>query len=74
MAKATKPLGMAITFLGLALLLYALYAGATGGSIGSAGGMDSTAWAAVIGWFAILVGPALWEGETPASIKRKLKR
>ena len=74
MAKATKPLGIVITLLGLVLLIYALYAGATRGSIGSAGGMDQVAWAAVIGWFAILVGPALWEGETPVYIKKKLKR
>ena len=35
--------------------------------------MDSRVWAAILGWFFILTGPALWQGEVPTAIKRKLE-
>ena len=35
--------------------------------------MDSRVWAAILGWFMVLTGPALWQGEVPAAIKRKLE-
>jgi len=69
-----KALGAALTILGLALLLYVFYVGATTGSIGKPGEMSRDAWLALIGWFSFLIGPALWAGETPVSIKEKVKR
>ncbi len=72
MSGAVKALGIIITLIGLALLVYAFYEGAVNGSIGNAGETSKAAWAAIIGWFAILIGPALWEGETPVTIKKKL--
>ena len=72
MAGARKVLGIIITLAGLVLLAYAFYEGAVNGSIGNAGETSKAAWSAILGWFAILIGPALWEGETPVSIKRKL--
>ena len=32
------------------------------------------AWAAFLGWFLVLIGPALWQGEVPAVFKRRAGR
>jgi len=71
---AVKALGAALTIIGLLLLLYVFYVGAVNGSIGKPGEMSRDAWLAIIGWFAFLIGPALWAGETPVAIREKLKR
>lgn len=40
---------------------------------GKPGMVDSTAAAIIIGWFLILIGPAIWQGEVPATIKSKVE-
>ncbi len=74
MNQAVRALGAILTILGVVLLLYVFYAGATKGTIGEPGTMSRDAWLALIGWFSMLIGPALWAGETPVSIKQRLKR
>jgi len=69
-----QALGAALTILGLLLFLYVIVAGAQSGQIGSDKAFQNDALAAVAGWFLILIGPALWFGETPASIKRRAGR
>jgi len=71
---AVKAIGAILTIGGLLILLYVFYIGATKGMIGEPGQMSRDAWLAIIGWFAFLIGPALWAGETPVAIKEKLKR
>lgn len=69
-----KAVGAAITILGIIFIVYVLYDGAANGTIGEAGKINTDAWLTLLGWFFILIGPALWFGETPVSIKKKLKR
>lgn len=74
-STVVKALGIIITVLGVLFLAYAFYAGAANGAIGEGGNKINTdALLALTGWFFILIGPALWAGETPVSIKGKLKR
>ncbi|MEB3806054.1 MAG: hypothetical protein GSR73_00850 [Desulfurococcales archaeon] len=72
--SAVKALGAVITILGLLFLLYTFYLGAVHGKIGEAGKVSTDAWLAILGWFLVLIGPALIAGETPVAIKQKLKR
>ncbi len=74
MNPAVKAVGAVLTIAGLLALLYVFYVGATTGSIGKPGEMSREAWLALFGWFAFIIGPALWAGETPVSIKQRLKR
>lgn len=67
---AKKALGALITAVGLLLLLYALAGGAGDKAIGSKETLQTEAIAAILGWFAVLVGPALWFGEAPAVIRK----
>ncbi len=73
-SAAVKGIGAALTIIGLLLLLYVFIVGAQNGAIGEPGKMNRDAWLAIIGWFAFIIGPALWAGETPVAIKQKLKR
>jgi len=73
-SSAVKALGAILTIIGLLLLLYVFYVGAKTGSIGKPGEMSRDAWLALIGWFSFLIGPALWAGETPVTIRERLKR
>lgn len=73
-SPAVKAAGAIITILGIIFLLYVFYIGAVNGTIGEAGKLKTDAWLALAGWFFILIGPALWAGETPVAIKEKLKR
>ena len=61
--------GAIITILGLLLLLYGLAMGAVHGKIGRAGEISFDAGAIILGWFMILIGPAIWFGETPARVR-----
>lgn len=36
---------------------------------GKPGIIDRTAAAVILGWFLILIGPAIWQGEVPAALK-----
>lgn len=69
-AKLRAILGAAVTVVGLVLVVYALAAGAFEGRIGSEEGFTGHAAAAILGWFMILVGPAVWFGEAPVAITR----
>jgi len=73
--KAVQAIGAILTILGIIFLIYVFYYGATHGAIGSSQAkMTTEAWLALLGWFFILVGPALWLGETPVAVKKRLKR
>lgn len=82
MNDAKKIVGMGLTALGVLLLAYGVLKGLIstgGGDIALVGSKDTAdvqldALAMIIGWFAILIGPALWLGETPAVIKRQVAR
>ncbi len=39
---------------------------------GKPGMIDLTVTAIIIGWFLVLIGPAIWQGEAPATIKSKV--
>ena len=64
-----EALGAVITILGLLLLLYGLAMGVVHGKIGKAGEVSLDAGAVILGWFLLLIGPAVWFGETPATVK-----
>lgn len=82
MSDAKKIVGMGLTAIGVLLLAYGVLKGLT--SMGGEGvalvgsketaDMQPDALAMIIGWFAILIGPALWFGETPTVIKRQVTR
>jgi len=64
-----EALGAVITVLGILLLLYGLAMGAVNGKIGEAHKISLDAGAVILGWFMLLIGPAVWFGETPATIR-----
>jgi uncharacterized membrane protein len=73
--NAKEAAGAAITILGLILLLYALGMGAVNHHIGEGGNkISGDAWATIIGWFLVIIGPAIWFGEAPAKIKEAAGR
>ncbi|MCE4610402.1 MAG: hypothetical protein F7B17_00335 [Desulfurococcales archaeon] len=78
MASAQEPkrmVGMALTVIGILLLLYAIASGLMNGQIGTKSTAIAPDVAAfIVGWFAILIGPALWLGEVPAAIRRRAGR
>ena len=78
MASAQDPkrmAGMALTLIGALLLLYAIASGLINGQIGTKStGITFDIAALLIGWFAILIGPALWLGEVPAAVRRRAGR
>ncbi|MEB3861238.1 MAG: hypothetical protein GSR84_03350 [Desulfurococcales archaeon] len=69
-----EALGAALTIIGLLIFLYIIASGAGSGAIGSKEATSSDAIMTIVAWFMILIGPALWFGETPAVIKRKAGR
>ena len=69
--SAREILGVIVTALGLGLLAYAFIVGAYYHEIGAGRTITPDAWAAILGWFLVIIGPAIWFGETPASIKEK---
>jgi len=66
---ASKPLGLAMTVLGILLFIYAMIAALSKGQIGSKDAWTPDAIAILIGWFMLLIGPAIAFGEAPASVK-----
>jgi hypothetical protein len=64
--------GAVITIIGVILLAYVFIVGGLHGHIGAGGKITADAWAALIGWFFTIGGPALWFGEVPAAIKRRV--
>jgi hypothetical protein len=63
--------GLALTLLGVLLFLYAIAEAVAQGHIGSREAWTPGAEAILVGWFLLLIGPALAFGETPASLKPK---
>jgi putative Mn2+ efflux pump MntP len=76
LSPETKRLaGMALTALGVLLLAYAIVTGLAKGQIGTKEAAITPDIAAfIVGWFAVLIGPALWLGETPAVIRKAARR
>ena len=79
MTEARDPkrtLGLILTILGIALMGYAIIVGLSKGSIGvkNSQTIAQETIALIIGWFAVLAGPALWLGETPAAIRKAVRR
>ena len=71
---AVKALGLALTVIGVLLMLYSFAIGPFRGHIGSSKSLTSDAISMIIGWYFIIVGPALYFGEAPAKIRREVAR
>jgi len=69
--SASKAVGLAITLLGVLLFLYAGVEAVAQGHIGSKTAWTPGAEAIILGWFLLLIGPAIAFGETPAAVKPK---
>ncbi|RUM46929.1 MAG: hypothetical protein DSY37_04130 [Hyperthermus sp.] len=70
---AARALGAALTILGLLLFAYAIVVGASRGQIGSQQHWTSDAVAVILGWFLLIVGPALYFGKTPARLAAQVQ-
>ncbi|MCE4614193.1 MAG: hypothetical protein F7B60_01500 [Desulfurococcales archaeon] len=80
MSKAVKALGYTLVVIGVILLIYSFTVGWLNGHIGTcanakctAYNWDATSYSAIIGWFLILIGPALIFGEAPELVKQKVR-
>ncbi len=75
-SAALKALGLALTWIGLALLLYALASPFIYGKpyIGSKEAWTPDAIAVILGWFMVIIGPAIAYGERPVAIEKMIKR
>ena len=81
MSKAVRALGYVLVIIGVILLIYTFAAGAFTGYIGGAcantncstHAWDAASYSAIIGWFLILIGPALIFGEAPELVKQKVR-
>jgi uncharacterized membrane protein len=79
-SQAAKALGYTLVIIGIILLVYAFTIGALHGHMGTCANAkctahewDASAYSAIIGWFLILIGPALIFGEAPELVKKKVK-
>jgi len=66
--------GAVITILGILLIGYSLTAGAIHHAIGVAGKVSGDALSAILGWFLVIIGPAVWFGETPVALRRQVTK
>lgn len=83
-SDSKKMIGAALTIIGLLLLAYSVFKGLVAPTtvdndkginlIGSKESASIDAISVILGWFAILIGPALWLGETPAVIRKQARR
>jgi hypothetical protein len=80
MSKAVKATGYIISIVGILLLIYAFTLGWMHGQMGACANAecksfnwDTSAYSAIIGWFLILIGPALIFGEAPELVKAKVR-
>jgi len=72
--KAREALGLIITVLSLLLFAYEiLYVGLVSGSIGIKGQVATDAILISAGFLLIILGPALWLGEVPATLKKLIE-
>ncbi|GBF08855.1 hypothetical protein apy_05800 [Aeropyrum pernix] len=72
--EAKQAAGALLTVVGVLLILYAIYSGFVNETIGSTEKFSADAAAMIVGWFAVLIGPALLFGETPAAVKKAAGR
>jgi len=79
-SQAAKALGYTLVIIGIVLLIYAFTIGALHGHMGACANAkctarewDASAYSAIIGWFLILIGPALIFGEAPEIVKEKVR-
>ena len=71
---AKESLGLAITVLAIAILLYELlYVSPTTGGIGVRGAVTTDAVLVSAGFLLILIGPWLWLGEVPVAVKKMIE-
>ncbi|BEP16893.1 hypothetical protein PYJP_02450 [Pyrofollis japonicus] len=68
---AVKATGALLTAIGLILMIYAFVIGPIHGKIGSKSAWTSDAISMILGWYFIIVGPALYFGEAPAKLRRE---
>jgi uncharacterized membrane protein len=68
---AVKALGALLTIIGLILMIYAFVIGPVHGQIGSKNAWTNDAISMILGWYFIIVGPALYFGEAPAKLRRE---
>jgi hypothetical protein len=72
-SAAVKALGWLLIALGIIAFAYGFTEGALRGHIGSKTAFTSDAAAIIVGWFSLLIGPALAFGETPVALKRRVE-
>jgi uncharacterized membrane protein YraQ (UPF0718 family) len=72
-STAVKALGWILIALGIIAFAYGFTVGALRGHIGSKTSFTSDAVAIIVGWFSLLIGPALAFGEVPIAIKRRVE-
>ena len=72
-SQAVRALGYILMALGIILFIYAFAIGPSKGYLGSKESMTADTAALIVGWFSLLIGPALAFGETPVSIRKKLQ-
>lgn len=71
---AVRGLGIALTVLGILLFGYAVAAAFGKGHIGDKQAWTPDAVSILVGWFLLMLGPALAFGETPASVQAEVER
>ena len=71
---AVRGLGLALTVIGVLLMLYSFAVGPFHGHIGSSKTWTGDAISLLLGWYFIIVGPALYFGEAPAKIRREVAK
>ncbi|ABM80663.1 hypothetical protein [Hyperthermus butylicus] len=72
-SQAVRLLGYLLITLGVILFIYAFATGPSKGYLGSEERMTADTAAIIIGWFSLLIGPALAFGTAPASIGKRLQ-
>ena len=72
-STALKALGWLLIAIGIIAFIYAFAEGLVKGHIGSKESFTGDAAAIIVGWFSLLIGPALAFGETPVAIRRRVE-
>lgn len=71
---ASRALGLALTAVGVLLFIYAVVAALGKEHIGSKEAWTPDAIAILVGWFLLLIGPAVAFGEAPVTVKPTASR
>lgn len=72
-SAAIRALGWLLIAIGIIGFIYGFGEGLAKGHLGSKTALTSDAVAIIVGWFSLLIGPALAFGETPVAIRRRVE-